>query len=104
MSVKLSVEIEGPISREDREVLQGAAMVILALATNEANAHPDEESEEVPVEKDPDPFGAIAFVMHAADKLPEQPEPCGKVEQGSDRICVGYVGHRGRHLYRHLAN
>lgn len=93
MPIKLTIEITGPLDPDDKDLLSGVAVMTLAIANHEmAKEHfpetftePDEVAEE-PVEKTP-------------------PAPCAFVNPDDpDLICIGNVGHRGRHKFRRISS
>lgn len=81
MSVKLTIEIAGPLGPEDKEILTGTTMVLLALTQH---------------------------LTGEDEKAEEQPQPCGEREYFADpsgpdytgRTCISEVGHKGRHKFR----
>lgn len=97
MSVKLTVEIEAPIGPEDSAVLGPLAMALLALAAQQGGGE-EETEEEDPDE--PSDMQQVANEMYANGKLSNIPQPCGKVDEETGKVCAGLVGHRGRHLFR----
>lgn len=98
MGVKLTLEIEGPVGPEDTNILGGLAMVFLALV--QQNATEEEDEEETPEE--PSDMQQVADEMFADGRLSDIPEPCGKLDILSGKVCAGMVGHRGRHLFRRM--
>ena len=87
--IKLAVEIISPLGEEDRELLSGIAVMTLAIANHElAKA------------KFPEAFTDDAETVAGTV---EEPTPCAFVSpEGPDLICVGGVGHRGRHKFRRI--
>ena len=86
MGIKLSIEITSPLEPEDRELLSGIAVMVLAIANHEmAKA------------AFPDAFG------DGEEEKVEPPTPCGALDSTGDMICIGVVGHRGRHKFRPVA-
>jgi len=85
MSIKLKIEIEGPLGPDDRSILTGATMVLLALS-QELN------TEEEPAVEEPQPCGDLE--MTASDQ--------SRVLEATGKVCVSNVGHLGRHKYRDL--
>jgi hypothetical protein len=81
MSVKLKIEVEGPLGPGDKDILTGATMILISLAQQFS---PAEE--------------------------PAEARPCADLEytgvypdhQATGRVCVNEVGHKGRHKYRDL--
>ena len=86
MPLKLTVEVTSPMTPDDHELLSGVSVMLLAIANHElAKA------------RFPEAFG---------DDEPEEPvapAPCG-MEDDAGSVCVGNVGHRGRHRFRPLGN
>jgi hypothetical protein len=72
--IKLGIEIESPLTPDDRDLLAGIAVMVLAIANREIAQRPDDE------------------------------QPCGDMEYIGDaatgKVCVSEVGHKGRHKYR----
>lgn len=85
MGISLKIEINSPLTTEDRDLLSGVAVMTLAIVNRElAQQHfpetfpPDEKADQA------------------------EHEPCG-MEAGDGTVCVSQVGHRGRHRFRRLA-
>lgn len=78
MSVRLHIEIEGPLGPDDKEILTGATMILLALSQRYAE----------PEEAEPQPCGAMEYASEG-----------GRLE-ATGMVCVSEVGHKGRHKYR----
>ena len=76
MGIKLDISVETPLSDDDRDILSGIAVTLLAIANRQ----------------------------NLADQRQEEPEPCGSVNRGADppTSCVKEVGHAGRHKFRPL--
>ena len=87
MGIKLTLEVVSPLDPEDRELLSGCAVMILAIANHEMAkaAFPD------------------AFGDGGDEEKAEPPTPCGHLDSTGDMICIGVVGHRGRHKFRPVA-
>lgn len=89
MSIKLSIEITSPLGDDDRDLLSGIAVMTLAIANHEMakNAFPETFGED-----------------HEAEVTKPTPAPCAFLDPGDGtRICIGDVGHRGRHRFRAIA-
>jgi hypothetical protein len=89
MSIRLMIEIEGPLGPDDKDLLTGATMIMLALSqklTGDDEAPATEATE-------PLPCADMEYVEADGGGLPLQ---------ATGRICVGEVGHKGRHKYRDL--
>jgi hypothetical protein len=79
MGIKLDVEVETPLSEDDRDILAGISVMTLAIA-NRQN-----------LEDQPQQEGEV------------DPLPCGSQSKADPtRSCVREVGHVGRHKYRPL--
>ena len=78
MGIKLDISVETPLSDDDRDILAGISVMVLAIA-NRQNLADQQEQEE-----------------------PEDAEPlsCGAVAPGASGSCVREPGHSGRHKYR----
>jgi hypothetical protein len=86
MAIRLQIEVTSPLTTEDHELLSGVSVLLLAVANHTLAA-----------EKFPEAFG---------DDQPEEPvapAPCG-MEDDAGGVCVGNVGHRGRHRFRPVRN
>jgi hypothetical protein len=84
MPIELTIRVTSPLTPDDHELLSGCAVMVLAIANHElAKA------------KFPEAFGDDAETPEAA------PAPCGYVDPTNPILmCVGEVGHRGRHRFR----
>ena len=84
MPIELTIRVISPLTPDDHELLSGVAVMTLAVANHElAKA------------KFPEAFGDDAETPEAA------PAPCGYVDPTNPILmCVGEVGHRGRHRFR----
>ena len=92
MPIELNIRVISPLDPQDRELLSGCAVMVLAIANHELakakfpEAFGDEEDGETPVRE-----------------IREAPSPCAYVSpDDADLICVGDIGHRGRHKFRRL--
>lgn len=82
MAIRLQIEVTSPLTTEDHELLSGVSVLLLSVANHTLAA-----------ERFPEAFG---------DDEPEKPvapAPCG-MEDEAGGVCVGNVGHRGRHRFR----
>ena len=71
MGIRLDISVETPLSDDDRDILAGISMMVLAIANRQNLADQD-----VP------------------------PRPCGEQHPDKpDLYCVAAVGHVGEHLY-----
>jgi hypothetical protein len=76
MGVKLNVELETPLSDDDRDILAGISVMVLAIANRQNLAEqPDMQGDE------------------------DEPLPCGN-QREDGQVCVREEGHSGRHRYR----
>lgn len=82
MGIKLDVSVETPLSDDDRDILAGLSVMMLAIA-NRQNLM--DQAEQPAAEEDE----------------PEQPY-CGSVAPDAGGSCVRETGHSGRHRYRSL--
>jgi hypothetical protein len=89
MTIKLNIEIESPLTPDDRDLLSGIAVMTLAIANRELAQQgfpdtfpPDEPQEEA----EPQPCGSMEFDQESAN--------------ATGRACASPVGHPGRHKYR----
>lgn len=84
--IKINIDVETPMTDDDRDLLAGISVMMLAIANRQNLAEQNiEMAEEAPVE--------------------EGPAPCGAVEAGSGgaSVCEREMGHSGRHKYRTLS-
>lgn len=94
MTVKLKIEIEGPVGPDDADILGGTAMILLALVQKTGV----NEEEEKPTPEEVEAFTDVLAALANANG----PAACGA--PGTDgQVCHGVVGHRGRHLFRQPA-
>jgi len=80
MGIKLNIDVETPLSDDDRDILAGISVMVLAIANRQDlvdQPHMQEEDETEGIE----------------------PAPCGS-QGGDGEVCVKEVGHAGRHKYR----
>lgn len=80
MGIKLNIEVETPLSDDDRDILAGISVMVLAIA-NRRNLMDMPEDDEL-----------------------EGMEPlyCGTVATDASGSCVREPGHSGKHKYRSL--
>jgi hypothetical protein len=81
--VELTIKITSPMDARDHELLSGIAVMVLAVANHE-----------LAESRFPEAFGD-----EAPSEEPVAPAPCG-MEDAAGGVCVGKVGHRGRHRFR----
>ena len=82
MGIKLDISIETPLSDDDRDILAGISVMVLAIA-NRQN------------------------LVDQAEQLAQEEEEqisCGAVAPDASGSCVREPGHSGRHKYRSLAS
>ena len=93
MGIRLSIEIISPLEPDDREMLTGLSIMVMAIANHElAKEHfPGvfPSPEEIAEQQRQDAAGAM---------------PCMAPGSGADagKHCVSEVGHQGRHTYRRI--
>jgi hypothetical protein len=95
MGIKLNIEIQSPLSPDDRDLLSGIAVMTLAIANRELaqQGFPDTFKDENDTRLPEEP--------KAEEYVAGQARPCGDTnEEGG--ICISPVGHKGRHKYRTL--
>ena len=83
MGIKLDVSVETPLSDDDRDILAGISVMVLAIANrqNLADQALQDEDELEGVE----------------------PAPCGSPSKDDPvRYCIREPGHSGRHRYRRV--
>jgi hypothetical protein len=87
MPIKLNIEVTSPLEPDDRQLLSGVAVMVLAIANHEMakqafpDAFPDDEE--------------------TAEETAQEPTPCALVDSlNPNRICIGDVDHRGPHRFR----
>jgi hypothetical protein len=79
MGIKLDISVETPLSDDDRDILAGISVMVLAIA-NRQN---------------------LMDQAHMQDEDEDEPMPCGSQSKtGPSRYCIREVGHVGRHKYR----
>ena len=79
MGIKIDISAETPLSDDDRDILAGLSVMMLAIA-NRQN---------------------LADQPQMQDEEEGEPLPCGaQLEEDPTRYCVREVGHSGRHKYR----
>ena len=77
--IKINLEVETPMTEDDRDILAGVSVMLLAIANRHNLNEQQLENEEV-----------------------DEPMPCGSLD-GKGGACVKDVAHAGRHKYRPLA-
>jgi len=90
--IQLNITVMSPLEPEDRELLSGIAVMTLAIANHE-----------MAKQAFPDAFGDPEEEATEADPQPEpqpEPQPCASADPTGELLCIGVIGHRGRHKYR----
>jgi hypothetical protein len=81
MGIKLNIEVETPLSDDDRDILAGISVMTLAIA-NRQN---------------------LADQPHMQQEDEDDPLPCGSQSKIDPTLyCIKEVAHVGRHKYRPL--
>jgi hypothetical protein len=84
MGIKLDVSVETPLSDDDRDILAGISVMVLAIANRQNLA-------DQPHMQDDDELDGM------------EPAPCGSPSRDEPvRYCIREPGHSGRHKYRPL--
>jgi hypothetical protein len=82
MGIKLDISVETPLSDDDRDILAGISVMILAIANRQNLV---DQAEQLAQEE-------------------EEGEPCGAQNRDDPKLfCVNEVGHAGGHEYRRIA-
>ena len=83
MGIKLNLEVETPLSDDDRDILAGISVMVHALANR--------------------PNLADQPHMQMDDEEEGEPLPCGAQHRDDPKLfCVNEVGHAGRHKHRSM--
>ena len=85
MGIKLSLDVETPLTDDDRDILAGISVMMLAVANRQNLAQQQMEME----------------VQQEEGEEEEEVEPalCGALN-GKGEACAMVAGHPGRHRYR----
>ena len=84
MGIKLDISMETPLSDDDRDILAGLSVMVLAIANRQNLV---DQAEQL-----------------AEDEEEGEPLPCGAQNRDDPKLfCVNEVGHAGRHAYRRIA-
>ena len=84
MGIKLDISMETPRSDDDRDILAGISVMVLAIANRQDLA--DQPHMQEPEEEEGEPL------------------PCGEQSADDPRLfCINEPGHAGRHEYRRIA-
>ena len=82
MGIKLAVSVETPLTDDDRDILAGISVMVLAIANRQD----------------------LADQPHMQDEEEGEPLPCGATDsRDARRFCQREDGHPGRHRYGTLA-
>lgn len=85
MGITLDLKVETPLDDDDRDILAGISVMVLAIAQRQ-NLADQPHMQEPEEEEEGDPL------------------PCGRQSSDDSRLfCVNEVGHAGRHKYRRIA-
>ena len=79
MGIKLDISVETPLTDDDRDILAGISVMVLAIANRQNLAEQD-----IDLPRDDD-----------------EPRACGAASE-KGLVCDREDGHRGRHRYRSL--
>ncbi|MEI8333637.1 MAG: hypothetical protein WCH74_07265 [Chloroflexota bacterium] len=85
MGIKLTLEVVSPLDPEDRELLSGCAVMVLAIANHEMAK---------------DAFPALFSDEDETEEARSDPQPCAHADPTGEQLCINVAGHRGRHKYR----
>ena len=86
MGIKLDISVETPLSDDDRDILAGISVMVLAIANRQNLAEQAQQ----------------ALDLEDATEGME-PAPCGSQNPDDpDRYCIREAGHSGRHKCRHI--
>ncbi|MFI5387975.1 MAG: hypothetical protein ACHQ50_17850 [Fimbriimonadales bacterium] len=88
MPIRLNVEITGPMTPDDHELLSGVSVLLLAIANHE-----------LAKSKFPEAFGEDDGLEGSHAEEPVEPQPCTMTSPAGSP-CVREVGHVGRHRFR----
>ena len=80
MGIKLDVSVETPLSDDDRDILAGISVMVLAIANRQNLV---DQAEQLAQEE-------------------EEQQYCGSLAPDASGSCIKEVGHSGRHKYRHI--
>ena len=81
MGIRIDISAETPLSDDDRDILAGLSVMMLAIA-NRQN---------------------LADQPHMQEEEQGDPLPCGaQLADDPTRVCVREPGHSGRHKYRRM--
>jgi hypothetical protein len=103
VGISLKIEINSPLTPDDKDMLAGIAVMTLAIANRELAAQgfpetfpPDDELESTELRPD-----AVDYIAGRTNEATTQAQaPCGAVSEDGMAVCVSGAGHRGRHRFR----
>jgi hypothetical protein len=87
MGIKLSFEITSPLEPDDRDMLTGLSIMVIA-------------NHELAKEHFPGTFPSPEEIAEQQRQDAAEAMPCMVEREG--RHCIGEVGHGGRHTYRRI--
>jgi hypothetical protein len=90
MGVKLSIDISSPLEPDDRDMLTGLSIMVMAIANHE-----------LAKEHFPEVFPSAEEVAEETRRQMAEAMPCASAD-GDGRYCVSEVGHKGRHKFRQI--
>ena len=86
MGIKLDITVETPLSDDDRDILAGISVMVLAIAI----ANRQNLADQPHMQEDDETEGM-------------EPAACGSQNPDDpDRYCISEAGHSGRHEYRRI--
>ena len=84
MGIKLDISVETPLSDDDRDILAGLSVMVLAIANRQNLVDQAEQLTQ--------------------DEEEGEPLPCGAQSSDDSRLfCINEPGHARRHEYRRIA-
>ena len=89
MGIKLGIEIISPLEPDDRDMLTGLSIMVMAIANHE-----------LAKEHYPGVFPSPEEIAEQQRQDAAGPMPCMVEREG--RYCISEVGHEGRHTYRRI--
>ncbi len=81
MGIKLDISVETPLSDDDRDILAGISVMVLAIANRQNLAEQAQQTQDL---------------EDATEGM--EPPVCAELRDGDD--CVREAGHSGRHKFR----
>lgn len=77
IGLRWSIGVESPLTDDERDILAGIAVMMMAVANRQG----------FPVPTEPEP----------------QEQPCGRLNSKGE-VCISETGHQGRHTFRPIAS